>query len=179
MPAHPGLRLTVASPCSKDWKQMKGTAQKRFCDGCRQHVYDLSAMPWDEVQALLDCAQPPCVKFFQRADGTVLTADCPVGRGRTWRALRGVVAGAALAWMAWLASFSAFRKKESCAAEPPFEPGPSLAALETAPPEPSPSSTAWMAQRRAQLPVREKVLTQGRPHTMGVIRAVMVPLKSK
>lgn len=81
------LRLEVAAPCSADWAQMDGDARKRFCALCQKHVYDLSGMTRAEIRALLQRPEgTPCVRFFQREDGTVLTVDCPVGlRERAWR----------------------------------------------------------------------------------------------
>lgn len=73
--------LRIASPCSADWSRMSGTDQKRFCAECKLHVHDLSAMTTDEALTLLrDAGQGRlCVRFYRRADGRVLTRDCPVG----------------------------------------------------------------------------------------------------
>jgi hypothetical protein len=179
MPPRPALRLTVASPCSKDWNQMKGTAQKRFCEACRQHVYDLSVMPWEEVRALLDCERPPCVKFFQRADGTVLTADCAVGKERRWRRVRNALSVAATAAAAWFALLLGGKQEEcSDSASIPFERGREPAEAPSAPTtRSSPPDERWMEDRRAQLGERERPVTMGRMHTMGVIRVIRDPTK--
>lgn len=95
--------LSVASPCKASWSAMSGDARKRFCGDCRRHVYDLSKMTEAEAEALLgtvdSLGRGPCVRFFQRADGTVLTADCPVGvaLARRAKARAAAFAGAALA----------------------------------------------------------------------------------
>lgn len=72
--------LKIASPCSQDWDAMYGDSRKRFCGECKLNVYNLSGMTKDEAEALISNAEGRlCVRFFQRADGTVLTQDCPVG----------------------------------------------------------------------------------------------------
>ena len=93
--------IEVASPCHEDWAAMRGDERARHCASCRQDVYDLSGMSRDEALALVRRAQggeEVCVRFRRRADGTVLTADCPsqVRRARvTRKGLRGVAASAA------------------------------------------------------------------------------------
>jgi hypothetical protein len=82
--------LSIASPCSADWNQMQGDQRRRFCAQCKLHVHDLSAMSKPEAEQLLAGAATGrvCVRLFRRADGTVLTQDCPVGLRqqlrRTW-----------------------------------------------------------------------------------------------
>jgi hypothetical protein len=95
--------LRVASPCSERWDAMTGDDRMRFCGKCRQHVYDLSEMTSAEAEGFLHArAGSACVRFFRRADGTVLTADCPEGVRRR-RRRRFAVAGAAVAVLASLA----------------------------------------------------------------------------
>ncbi len=73
-------QIQVASPCPADWAKMTGTEQVRFCLGCRKNVYNLSAMTHAEAQALVTQMEGRlCVRFYHRADGTMLTRDCPVG----------------------------------------------------------------------------------------------------
>lgn len=96
-------KVNVASPCTTRWDAMDGDDKARFCGQCEKHVYNLSAMTSDEAAALIRNTEGRlCVRYYRRADGTMLTADCPVGanakRARTTRnivALAG--AGAALA----------------------------------------------------------------------------------
>jgi hypothetical protein len=79
--------LRVASPCSADWEEMIGSERIRFCLACEKSVYDLSAMTADEAEALLaaNMGGEVCVRFYERADGTVMTSDCPVGATRKRR----------------------------------------------------------------------------------------------
>lgn len=72
--------LSVASPCHADWNQMSGTEQVRFCGDCKLNVYNLSGMTRTDAESLiLEKEGKLCVRFFRRADGTILTRDCPVG----------------------------------------------------------------------------------------------------
>jgi hypothetical protein len=73
-------RIRVASPCHASWDAMTGDDRVRFCGECKKDVYNLSAMTRDEAERLLaERAGSLCVRVYKRADGTVLTADCPVG----------------------------------------------------------------------------------------------------
>jgi hypothetical protein len=100
--------LTVATPCTVPWREMRGDNRSRFCGECRKPVYDLVAMTTAEAAALL--AGPggrPCVRLYRRPDGRVMTADCPVGlRGRVWRWAR--------RRRAWAASLFALLFLPSC-----------------------------------------------------------------
>lgn len=72
--------IQVASPCQADWNAMSGDEQARFCQSCHKHVYNLSEMTRDEAQQLiLEKEGKLCVRFYQRADGTLITNNCPVG----------------------------------------------------------------------------------------------------
>lgn len=73
-------RVRVASPCSARWDEMKGDDRVRHCASCDKKVYDLSAVRAEEAEALLRAhGTSLCARFYRRADGTVMTADCPVG----------------------------------------------------------------------------------------------------
>jgi hypothetical protein len=84
----PLKNLKVASPCSADWDRMAGDDRKRFCGDCKLHVYNLSGMTKYDAENLLRLSEGRlCVRYFQRADGTVLTQECPVGWARVKRRL--------------------------------------------------------------------------------------------
>jgi hypothetical protein len=77
--------IKVASPCPANWNEMIGDARRRHCAECKLNVYDLSEMTRTEAENFIINAEGRvCVKFYRRADGTVLTKDCPVG----WQAFR-------------------------------------------------------------------------------------------
>ena len=72
--------LKIASPCSANWNEMYGSDRKRFCGDCKLSVYNLSGMTREEAEGLLVSSEGRlCVRYYRRADGTVLTQDCPVG----------------------------------------------------------------------------------------------------
>ena len=98
--------MRVASPCGVGWDSMEGDARVRFCRLCSLNVYDISEMTSAEVEALvLKTEGRLCGRLTRRADGTILTKDCPVGiralRRRTTRA-----AGAAFAALLSLCSLA-------------------------------------------------------------------------
>ncbi len=72
--------VKVATPCKAKWSQMKGNDTVRRCELCNQNVYHLSRMTAFEARELLLKTEGRlCVRFFARADGSVLTKDCAVG----------------------------------------------------------------------------------------------------
>ena len=93
MNAHNFLQhVTVASPCNARWADMAGDERARFCHLCQKQVYDLSALTAAEAGALIREKEGNlCGRFYQRADGTMLTADCPVGVAHFWHGVRNVV----------------------------------------------------------------------------------------
>ncbi len=61
---------------------MSGDDQVRYCAHCSKHVYNLSALSRSEAEELIEKMEGHlCARYYVRHDGTVLTADCPVG----WR----------------------------------------------------------------------------------------------
>ncbi|HJV90645.1 MAG TPA: hypothetical protein VJ623_10100 [Holophagaceae bacterium] len=75
--------LQIASPCDAAWDAMAGDDRKRLCAQCDKHVYNVAQLTTAEVMALFGGEGPlPCLRLWRRADGTVLTADCPVGARR-------------------------------------------------------------------------------------------------
>jgi hypothetical protein len=52
----------------------------RFCSQCNLNVYNLSGMSRQEAETLITKTEGRlCVRFYRRADGSVLTQNCPVG----------------------------------------------------------------------------------------------------
>lgn len=84
--------IRVASPCSARWADMQGDERARFCSHCQKHVYNFAAMKATEVEVLIREKEGNlCGRFFQRTDGTVLTADCAVGITHRWRRVKAVI----------------------------------------------------------------------------------------
>jgi hypothetical protein len=91
-------RIDVASPCSAKWSEMVGEGEReRFCLSCDKQVFNISAMARAEAEAFLGsrvAGDPACIRFYRRADGTILTGDCPTGvRRRRLRVLGAVALG--------------------------------------------------------------------------------------
>jgi hypothetical protein len=91
-------QIQIASPCSASWDAMKGDDRVRFCESCKLHVYNLSAMTRHEAEALVERTEGRlCAGFHRRPDGTVLTRDCPVGLAAARRRLARTINTAAAA----------------------------------------------------------------------------------
>jgi len=76
--------VRIASPCTADWESMVGDERVRFCGKCQENVYNLSALTREEAEKLLAEKQGGlCARLYERADGTILTEDCPVGARHT------------------------------------------------------------------------------------------------
>lgn len=71
--------LRVAYPCEANWDEMAGNERVRHCSSCRLHVYNLSNLTRQQAQVLIEGAEGRlCVRFYRRADGRVMTQDCPL-----------------------------------------------------------------------------------------------------
>lgn len=88
-------RVMVAAPCTVSWDEMAGNSDKiRFCNLCQLNVYNAREMTEGELIDLLSKEGPrPCLRLFRRADGTIITDNCPVG-------LRKIRNGARRVWQA-------------------------------------------------------------------------------
>ena len=52
----------------------------RFCAQCNLNVYNLSGMTRNEAESLIARNEGRlCVRFYRRADGSIITTDCPLG----------------------------------------------------------------------------------------------------
>ena len=120
-PRGPGIALTdvrIGFQCKQRWEDMVGDDRVRACRGCDRPVFNLSEMTRAEAEAVLATRGiTPCVRFYRRADGTVMTSDCPSGAPRR----RLAVVASSLAATATLAAAPAFA-----------QPSPDSAALTTA-----------------------------------------------
>ena len=77
---NPLEHVKVAAPCPADWGRMVGDERVRYCDQCSLHVYNLSGMTRRAAEALVTNSEGRlCVRFYRRADGTILTRNCPTG----------------------------------------------------------------------------------------------------
>jgi len=92
----PGLEhLRVVSSCPKQWEEMEGTVEKRFCGDCQKHVHNLSAMTRREVDELQKAtACHLCVHYVPDAHGNPLTLS---ERPATYRIRWGLARALAIA----------------------------------------------------------------------------------
>jgi hypothetical protein len=107
--------LRIATPCKANWDEMTGDDRARFCGECKLTVYNISEMTSDEAHTFLsDQTGRTCARIYQRADGTIITRDCPAGVWRKRRlALIGTGLAAALAFVG--TAFGLSNKKAQCA----------------------------------------------------------------
>ncbi len=112
-------RLRIATPCHARWEDMMGDDRIRFCDQCQLNVYNFSDLSAGEIDSLIANKEGRlCARLYQRADGTLLTKDCPVGLA----ALRKRVSRKVAASFAAMVSFASVafgqqpvnKKKDSC-----------------------------------------------------------------
>lgn len=104
-------RARIATPCHVSWESMSGNDEARFCGQCQLHVYDISRMTTRQAEALIASTEGRiCARLYRRADGTVLTRDCPIGL-RALRRRVARIAGAALAAVMSLCASVAGQKK--------------------------------------------------------------------
>ena len=73
--------IRIASPCPADWNKMVGNERVRHCAECNLNVYNLSAMTERQTRQLLEgnSGKRVCLRLYRRADGTIITQDCPWG----------------------------------------------------------------------------------------------------
>lgn len=74
-------KISIAKPCRADWNAMTGNEQTRFCQSCQKNVYNIAMMSRAEAITLIaEKEGQMCVRLSRRADGTLITNDCPVGQ---------------------------------------------------------------------------------------------------
>jgi Carboxypeptidase regulatory-like domain len=88
------LNLRVASPCHVGWEVMSGDDRVRFCDSCKLNVYDLGGLTTTEIKSLISETEGGiCGRLHRRADGTIITRDCPVGLQAVRRRVKRLAVG--------------------------------------------------------------------------------------
>jgi hypothetical protein len=106
-------KLRVAAPCSAPWDAMTGDEKSRHCEMCSLNVYNFSEMTETEVKNLIEKTEGRiCARLYKRADGTVLTKNCPVGIRAFYRRTT-QRAGAALTAILALFSFGYGQRSDS------------------------------------------------------------------
>ncbi len=148
----PLYQIKIASPCSADWQGMFGNERRRFCGDCKLNVYNISGMTLKEAEELLEQSEGRlCVRYYRRADGTILTQDCPVGLAKIrQRMAAGATAVVALvfSFMAGLFSITLLGKRTEpgnrfpipfATPTPKYEPLMGAIAIQTPTPTPKPT----------------------------------------
>lgn len=106
---NPLANVKVAAPCSADWDGMVGNERVRFCGQCSRNVFNLSSMSQREAENLIERTEGRlCIRFYKRADGTVLTDNCPVGLRAIRRRMRRVASAFASAIFSFLAGIGLY-----------------------------------------------------------------------
>ena len=101
---NPLNNVRVAAPCPADWERMVGDERARYCGQCNLHVYNLSGMTRRQAEALITNTEGRlCVRFFRRADGTILTRNCPIGLSALKRRVSRTLNAALTAVLSFLA----------------------------------------------------------------------------
>jgi len=112
------MRISIAAPCTEKWESMTGDARARHCAKCKLNVYNVSELTEAEVVGLFQKHEGQvCGRVFRRADGTVLTRDCPTGVALLRRRALGALTMAATLVLAVL-GIGLFRSKKSCDLDP-------------------------------------------------------------
>lgn len=108
-------QIEIAAPCNASWDDMDGNEQMRFCNQCSLHVYNLSAMTAAAAEELILSREGKlCVRLYRRADGTVLTEDCPKGLEKLRRRMK-IMAGAVAAALLGVFGGEVSQRNSTCA----------------------------------------------------------------
>lgn len=87
--------MRVAKPCSAAWEEMTGDERSRMCSQCSIRVYNIEEMTASEVRDFVFTNEGrTCIRLHRRADGTVITKDCPKGLQRMRKRAFGIAAAA-------------------------------------------------------------------------------------
>lgn len=117
--------VRIASPCTTDWDGMVGDDRTRYCPQCQRDVYNFSELSAAEVERIvLEREGRLCARFYQRADGTMLTKDCPATVTAMVAQRLSRLASAALA--------AVLGASPAMAAPPSFRHGPNLLQIQPA-----------------------------------------------
>lgn len=182
-------QVRVASPCSASWDAMVGDEHVRFCLKCEKNVYNLSSLTRDAAEALIEknLGGEMCVRFYQRADGTILTQDCPEGVTKTRRkklalAIAGAGAMAAATAMAFARGTCSVTQGDIAPVAGGMElippPEPSAMGTVTAP-VPEPKVEEVKGERVLTPPAPPKVSPTAKPHMGGAPVPTPRPLMGK
>lgn len=70
--------IEIPEPCQVPWETMSGDERIRFCGMCKKNVYNISELSNSEAESFLgENLGSVCLSFIRRADGTIVTDNCP------------------------------------------------------------------------------------------------------
>lgn len=73
-------RIDVAKPCGASWEAMSGNDRVRDCGQCDRKVYNIAGLSRAAaIDLIANRDGRMCIRLHRRADGTVITNDCPKG----------------------------------------------------------------------------------------------------
>lgn len=166
--------LKIASPCSANWDEMVGDNRVRFCGECKLNVYNLSGMSRIDAENLItNTTGRVCVRMYQRADGSVITQDCPVGWAKIKQRSKLFVTAAASLIFTFLSAVglqAMFSKSSYLGMKIPFvTPTPEkLMGIMVKPtpkkspkPKPSPTATPKVLMGKPAIPSKDKEIKMG------------------
>ncbi|MBY0358846.1 MAG: hypothetical protein K2W82_12650 [Candidatus Obscuribacterales bacterium] len=82
----------IAEPCNVGFENMEGDDRVRFCNQCKLNVYNISQMTKREAEKLIQESDGrTCLRLYRRADGTIITDNCPIGLRAARERLRKVI----------------------------------------------------------------------------------------
>jgi hypothetical protein len=147
-------QLHIAKPCPMQWDDLEGDGPIRRCGQCSLSVYDWEGID-DATRSMLlgrlESGRRVCAGLFQRTDGMIQAADCPVGlRAARARAARTIhMAGAALgvvlagiAGVVFSRSRTSVRLPAPIASLQPAPPPMIMGEICITPPPPAPTTNA-------------------------------------
>ncbi|MBX9937965.1 MAG: hypothetical protein K2Y32_01865 [Candidatus Obscuribacterales bacterium] len=69
--------LQLSFKCPMTWKSMDGDERVRFCEKCKQNVYNIAQLNRDEALDLISKNEGGlCIRIYRRRDGKIVTRDC-------------------------------------------------------------------------------------------------------
>jgi hypothetical protein len=147
--SNPLDNVRIAAPCKADWEQMSGDDRRRFCGQCQSNVYNLSSMTRAEAEHLIVNAEGRlCLRYFRRADGSILTKNCPVGLREIRRRVSYLTRAAVSALLTFFAGVGIYRGLSSWQ---PISQPPLMGTIavktrfELTPSQPGPSLADWLS----------------------------------
>ena len=178
--------VRVASPCHADWNMMDGNERVKLCGSCQKNVYNLSEMTrFDAEELLAQHEGNLCVRYYQRADGTIMTQDCPVGLVKVRRAVLmplGWAAAGVAAIAAWVALSPRATMGEPMVTTGITAPAPPVTASShlpySVPAKPAPRPLAPRATAPSRSSIASLGITMGEPIALPAQRSSLVQSSS-